>query len=370
MKKTAGGLIVAILAIVAVPIAGFVALLMMVSTIAAGGAGANCFPGGDPAKTVEVQNVPEGPIEGWKHEQLVNAAHIVIAAQKMGLNGNAQVIGVMTAMGESSLVNIGFGDWETGGVRNPDGSPTSSIGLFQQQAWWGTTEERLNPQWAATKFFEGLVKVTGWESLQPTIAAHRVQRNSNPMHYQRFFDDATAIVAALTGLPLTSAAGAAVCQVGSDGTYPPPRGTPPGPWGGFSNGRVDTKLLGSIPWADRYTLRTDALQALIELDKKFVSEFGYHLPINDGYRDFDEQVRAKAKYGDNAATPGTSNHGWALAIDIGDQRHMAIGFNSSIYQWLKANAPAYGWVHPQWAEPGDPGGPDEAWHWEFWGKAD
>ncbi|KDA04572.1 peptidase M23 [Microbacterium sp. CH12i] len=368
MKK-AGGILIALAAIGAVPIAGFVFLLLMMSAIAGGGSGANCFPGGEPPKTVDVKNVPEGPIAGWEHEQLVNAAHIVIAAKAMNLDGRAQVIGVMTAMGESSLISIDYGDWETGGVRNPDGTPTSSIGLFQQQTWWGSVEDRMSPQKSANLFFQALVKVDGWATLQPTIAAHRVQGNTNPYHYQQFFDDATEIVSTLTGLPLTTEPGAETCQVGTGGDYPTPNGDPPGPWGGFDNGRIPTNLLGNVPWDGRHTLRADALEALVEMDRQFVTDFGYHLPINDGYRDYDQQVQAKEEYGNEAATPGTSNHGWALAIDIGDQQHWRISYSHPIYDWLKRNAPSYGWVHPQWAEPGDPGGPDEAWHWEFWGKA-
>ncbi len=37
-------------------------------------------------------------------------------------------------------------------------------------------------------------------------------------------------------------------------------------------------------------------------------------PISS-YRSYDQQVEAKRIYGSNAATPGTSNHGWGLAID-------------------------------------------------------
>ncbi len=34
------------------------------------------------------------------------------------------------------------------------------------------------------------------------------------------------------------------------------------------------------------------------------------------YRTFAQQVHAKRIYGSNAATPGTSNHGWGLAVDL------------------------------------------------------
>lgn len=370
MKKS-GGLIAGVAAVAVIPAAVLVYWLVMGMTVIFGANAAGCFPndqGTVQTAAVDVEGVPAGPIAGYKHEQLVNAAHIVIAAQKLDIDGRGQVIGVMTAMGESSLVNIGYGDWETSGVTNPDGTATSSIGLFQQQKWWGTTAERMNPQTSATKFFTSLLKVSGWETLQPTIAAHRVQGNANPYHYAKFFDAASEIVSTLTGLPLTSGTDAGSCGVGSTGEYPAADGTEPGAWGGHQNGRIPENLLTPIPWQPEYKLRGDATQALVQLNTAFKAEFGYDLTINDGYRDYAGQVEAKRKYGKNAAEPGTSNHGWAMAIDVGDRGHWAIGFNSQIYDWLKRNGPSYGWVHPPWAEPGGQG-PAEAWHWEYWGKA-
>lgn len=369
MKKTIGGIFITLGIMLAIPAAGVVILLLMLSSLAGGASGAACVPGGDGAKTVTIAGVPKDPIAGWKHEQLVNAAHIIIAAKAKNLDSRAQVIGVMTAMGESSLINIGYGDWETSGVRNPDGSRTTSIGLFQQQNGWGSTADRMDPEKAAGLFFARLITVQGWQSLEPTIAAHRVQRNADPRHYEKYFTDATKVVSTLTGLPLQPSADAGTCAIGSDGNFPPATGKAPGPWGGHSNGRIPVDQLGYVPWDNRHRLRTDALAALKNLNTAFKAQFGYDLPINDGYRSYQQQVEAKWKYGKEAATPGTSNHGWALAIDIGDQRHYRIGYDSAIFAWLKANAPAYGWVHPPWAAKGSPAGPDEAWHWEFWGKA-
>jgi hypothetical protein len=52
-----------------------------------------------------------------------------------------------------------------------------------------------------------------------------------------------------------------------------------------------------------------------------------------------------------AATPGTSNHGWGIAIDaaISDR-------TSAMYEWLKQNAKTYGFVETVEGEP---------WHWEY-----
>jgi LAS superfamily LD-carboxypeptidase LdcB len=65
---------------------------------------------------------------------------------------------------------------------------------------------------------------------------------------------------------------------------------------------------------------------------------------------------------DLAAVPGTSNHGWGLAVDLcgGIER-----FGTPQYGWMLANAGRFGFVHPGWADPGN--GREEPWHWEYTG---
>jgi hypothetical protein len=75
---------------------------------------------------------PEPGVAGYGVDQLANACTIMVAGRDLGFDQRDQTIAVMTAMGESSLRNIDYGDWETSGVTNPDGSRTTSIGLFQQ----------------------------------------------------------------------------------------------------------------------------------------------------------------------------------------------------------------------------------------------
>lgn len=305
-----------------------------------------------PASTATVQG---REIAGYSGDQLDNAAAIMNAATTAGLSARAQLLGVMTAMGESSLKNITYGDAETSGVTNPDGTPTTSIGLFQQQDSWGSRDDRLNPTKASLMFYERLVRVDGWETLPASEAIHRVQINSDPNHYSKWESPAVAVTAALT-VPCTS----------GSGDYDPATGTAPGEWGGYSNGRIPRDQLGVIPWAPAEELRPDALQSLVAMNVAFRASFGYDLPINNGYRSYEEQVEAEAIYGDEAAPAGTSNHGWAMAVDIGNFNHIRISFGSATYKWLSENAGRYGWVNPEWALPGG-SGPDEAWHWEFYG---
>ena len=119
-------------------------------------------------------------------EQLANAASIIRAGQAMGLSVRDQTIGVMTALGESSLRVVDHGD-----VAGPD-----SRGLFQQRdnGAWGSLAQRMNPTASATSFFTALARVPGRDAMTPTAVAHAVQRNADPDHYTKYWDTAVAIV--------------------------------------------------------------------------------------------------------------------------------------------------------------------------------
>ncbi|MGY1610221.1 hypothetical protein [Geodermatophilus sp. SYSU D00700] len=148
----------------------------------------------EPAVRIDPAAVPAGPVAGYAGEQLANAAAIVNAAADLGLDTCAQVIGVMTAMGESSLRVLDHGD-----AAGPD-----SRGLFQQRdnGAWGSYADRMDPATSATNFFLALQEVPGWRALPPTIAAHRTQRNADPYHYQRYWGPAVEVVGALAGRPV------------------------------------------------------------------------------------------------------------------------------------------------------------------------
>lgn len=143
--------------------------------------------------------LPEEGVAGWRGEQLVNAATIARTAASLGFGRDAQILGVMTAMGESGLRNIDHGDWETSGVTNPDGTRTSSIGLFQQQDWWGSVQTRMDPAAAATLFYERLGRVADWQTMERSHAIHRVQVNTDREHYAKFESDAIAVIDAFSG---------------------------------------------------------------------------------------------------------------------------------------------------------------------------
>jgi hypothetical protein len=140
---------------------------------------------------------PAPVVAGYSGEQLANARVIVAVAAARHLPVAAAVLGVATAMGESSLRNLPYGD----GAINPDGTVADSVGLFQQQHWWGTRAERMTPSYAAGAFFSHLVRVRGWEAKSPTAAIHAVQRNADPMFYARFVPAAVEVVHYLVAHP-------------------------------------------------------------------------------------------------------------------------------------------------------------------------
>ena len=140
-----------------------------------------------------------------------------------------------------------------------------------------------------------------------------------------------------------------------------PDGTSREPMAG--SGKLDPSNLCQIPWAaEGQVLRCDATDALKELNKAYRAKFGDDLGITDAYRDYATQVYLKATKGYLAAKPGTSNHGWGLALDLD-----GLGAEGSTrHAWLRENGPRYGWDHPSWARIG--GSKPEAWHWEYVGN--
>ena len=131
-------------------------------------------------------------------------------------------------------------------------------------------------------------------------------------------------------------------------------------WGGHSNGEIPDSELQTLSFSPGNKMNKKAAAAMEEMNKAYKADNGSNLTINEAYRDCATQIRYRKELGKKAAPapPCRSNHGWGLAADI------EVGaFGSSTYNWLKANAHKYGYVHPAWAEPG--GSNPEQWHWEY-----
>jgi cell wall-associated NlpC family hydrolase len=120
--------------------------------------------------------------------QLSNARIIYDVSVTMGLPQQAAVIAEATAMQESGLVNL------------PDGT-SDSLGLFQQRPsqGWGTPAQIMQPVYAATRFYEALIDVPGWQSLALTDAAQAVQGSAAPGAYAKWESLADSLVATFSG---------------------------------------------------------------------------------------------------------------------------------------------------------------------------
>ncbi|WP_285244345.1 hypothetical protein [Pseudarthrobacter sp. fls2-241-R2A-127] len=124
-------------------------------------------------------------------DQAANAALITAVAVRRGLPARAATIAIATAMQESKLRNIGHGD-----QAGPD-----SRGLFQQRPsqGWGTEAQIMDPYYAVNAFYDALVKIPGYETLDITDAAQQVQRSAHPEAYAQHEDMGRAFASGLTG---------------------------------------------------------------------------------------------------------------------------------------------------------------------------
>jgi murein DD-endopeptidase MepM/ murein hydrolase activator NlpD len=196
--------------------------------------------GAHEAELVACQRAP-GPadpaaLDALDDEQRANAELIVEVGIGMGVPPRAWVIAVATAMQESGLRNLPH----LGADNDHD-----SLGLFQQRPsqGWGTPEQIMDPEYAATAFYRRLLQVEGWERLPLTVAAQAVQRAAFPDAYAKHEPLAVAVVEAVA----PGAAGAAAfdrdlrCAALDEVTAAGWTRPAPGPvWSGFRTaGRPD-----------------------------------------------------------------------------------------------------------------------------------
>lgn len=155
------------------------------------------------------------------------------------------------------------------------------------------------------------------------------------------FDNAIATTyngATTSGTELVEVLGKAQFSAGSDGT----------------NGRLDRSNLTSI--GSGHFLESAAAANYLQMVSAAARD-GIVWTITDSYRTYDVQVRlaqTKGLYsaGGLAAYPGTSNHGWGLAVDLGSGANRS---GTPQNNWLKANAGRYGFSTIA----------REPWHWQY-----
>ncbi|POH72241.1 hypothetical protein [Arthrobacter glacialis] len=121
-------------------------------------------------------------------DQSQNAALIAAVAVQRGMPARAASIALATALQESKLRNIDYGDLD-------------SVGLFQQRPSqdWGTVEQIMDPLYSANAFYDVLAKVPGYVDMSINDAAQIVQRSGYPHAYAQHETLSRAFASALTG---------------------------------------------------------------------------------------------------------------------------------------------------------------------------
>jgi LAS superfamily LD-carboxypeptidase LdcB len=155
------------------------------------------------------------------------------------------------------------------------------------------------------------------------------------------------------------------------------------------NGKVPKKLMKTIktgglmwgPAADAFNRMYDAAEEA----GIYLADVGDYRPYDrqealflDRYRDKPQPRKPEVTRTWNGKTwylrkgcapagvPGTSNHGYGLAIDIAekDKRGQIIRLTGKTQKWLCLNAPTFGF----YLQGNDPKSPEfEIWHWQYCG---
>ncbi|MFJ7589490.1 C40 family peptidase [Streptomyces sp. NPDC097617] len=222
------------------------ALATTVSMAAAGSAAARtapCTPGGGTSVDVsavakQVAAILGGQggdtsirVEGLElpAEQIPHAKTIVATGIALKVPERGQVVALATAIQESRLRNLNYGDRD-------------SLGLFQQRPsqGWGTPEQIRDPVYASTRFYKGLLEVKGWQQMTITQAAQAVQLSGFRDAYAQWEPLARALQQAIVKTlpsggtsqpgqePATTPGGASGCKPGEDGSD----------WGAIPEGTV------------------------------------------------------------------------------------------------------------------------------------
>ena len=124
---------------------------------------------------------------GLDFGQAADAATIAGVAARDRLPREALVVAYATALQESKLENLDYGDRD-------------SVGIFQQRPsmGWGTTAQIEDPAYAAGAFFKALAKIPGYAKLPVDVAAQDVQESADGSAYEQYAPSGRALAADFT----------------------------------------------------------------------------------------------------------------------------------------------------------------------------
>lgn len=121
-------------------------------------------------------------------QQASIAATIAGVAHQQSMPRAAVTIAYATAMQESKLHNLNYGDMD-------------SVGVFQQRPsqGWGPAKDLENPIYATTKFFRALKAIPRYRAMPVYQAAQDVQRSADGTAYIQYQQMASDMTGAFTG---------------------------------------------------------------------------------------------------------------------------------------------------------------------------
>jgi cell wall-associated NlpC family hydrolase len=198
-----------------------------------------------------------GPIAGIP--DVVAANGRVVAAVAVARGGDpAALIALITGLAESGL-RVLTNPNDPAGNAYPSqgvGRDHASLGIFQQQPWWGTAAQRMEPVASTNIFLDHLLAIPNWQALPPWQVAQSVQASafSDGSNYHAQMDPALSILNAVK-------ADSATLKCGGDGIGQ----TPSGPVGQYGLPVGYTVPAGTSPAAT-----AAVTSALSELGKPYI----------------------------------------------------------------------------------------------------
>lgn len=129
------------------------------------------------------------------------------------------------------------------------------------------------------------------------------------------------------------------------------------PWGaGLHNGYLPDGKMRDIPGPGDFKLWPQAAQAFTAMYRA-AHQDGLNLGLTGSYRSYAAQVLAHQNKPTLTVAPGTSVHGWGMAVDVSTADQW-----SEKFAWLKRHAADYGF---KGITDGSNAWAAEAWHWEY-----
>lgn len=120
--------------------------------------------------------------------------------------------------------------------------------------------------------------------------------------------------------------------------------------------KVLVNIIGNEVEMEQITF--DSLAPYLKMVKAAKDQANLTILINSAFRTFQRQAdlfELSHHGGNRAAQPGASNHQHGQAFDLNTEHNVFNG-SDKIYEWLRKNAPAHGFIRTV---------NNESWHWEY-----